>query len=33
MRSPETIDKIGHARYLRLTITGGPPGLWEFKVY
>lgn len=33
VRSPEMISKIGDARYLRLTITNGPAGIWEMKVY
>jgi beta-xylosidase len=31
--SPESISKIGQARYLKLTILSGAPGLWEMKVY
>lgn len=33
MRSPVNVSKIGDARYLRLTITDGPAGIWEMKVY
>ena len=33
IRSPHTDQKIGRARYLRLTVLQGTPGLWEFRVY
>ncbi len=33
IRSPHTDLKIGRARYLKLTILRGTPGLWEFRVY
>lgn len=33
IRSPHIAKGIGHARYLRLKITHGVPGLWEWKVY
>jgi len=33
VQSPHT-DKLSvKARYLRITILGGTPGLWELKVY
>ena len=32
-RSPHTITEIGEARYLRVNIIKGSPGLWEIKVY
>jgi hypothetical protein len=31
--SPHTVKAIGKARFLRLSITQGEPGLWEFKVF
>lgn len=33
LRSPHRDEKSAQARYLRLTILKGQPGLWEFKVY
>ena len=33
LQSPHTDTKTVQARYLRLTILKGTPGLWEFKVY
>jgi hypothetical protein len=33
VRSPHIAKGIGKARYLRLKITQGVPGLWEWKVY
>lgn len=32
-RSPHVAKEIGEARYLRLKIVKGNPGLWEIKVY
>jgi hypothetical protein len=32
-RSPHRDEKSVHARYLKLTILRGEPGLWEFRVY
>ncbi|HSI86328.1 MAG TPA: family 43 glycosylhydrolase [Candidatus Methylacidiphilales bacterium] len=32
-RSPHRDVKTTHARYLKLTILQGEPGLWEFRVY
>jgi len=32
-RSPHTATEIGDAKYLRIKIIKGDPGLWEFKVY
>jgi len=32
-RSPHRDEKSVHARYLKLTILKGEPGLWEFRVY
>ena len=32
-RSPHIATKIGEARYLRIKIIKGNPGLWEIKVY
>ena len=32
-RSPHIAKEIGEARYLRVRITKGDPGLWEIKVY
>mgnify|MGYP003764649255 CR=1 FL=1 len=31
--SPHFIDYIGETRYLKVTITEGKPGLWNFKIY
>lgn len=33
LRSPHVDKKSARARYLRLTILKGEPGLWEFRVY
>ena len=33
LQSPHTDTKSVRARYLRLTILSGTPGLWEFRVY
>ncbi len=33
LRSPHIDEKRVHARYLRVTILRGEPGLWEFRVY
>jgi hypothetical protein len=33
LRSPHVDKKAARARYLRLTILKGEPGLWEFRVY
>jgi beta-xylosidase len=33
IRSPDIAAKIGSARYLKVTIHSGNPGLWEFKVF
>ncbi|MBW4891603.1 family 43 glycosylhydrolase [Mucilaginibacter sp. HMF5004] len=33
LMSPESAGKIGQARYLKLTILSGAPGLWEIKIY
>ncbi len=33
IRSPHTDEKIGRARYLRVTFLQGAPGLWEFRAY
>lgn len=33
IRSPHYAGEIGKARYLRLTITDGPAGLWEMKIF
>ncbi len=33
IRSPHIDEKIGRARYLRVTILKGTPGLWEFRAY
>jgi beta-xylosidase len=33
LQSPHTDTKTARARYLRLTILKGTPGLWEFRVY
>lgn len=32
-RSPHVANEIGEARYLRLKIIQGSPGLWEIKIY
>jgi hypothetical protein len=32
-RSPHRDEKTVQARYLKLTILQGEPGLWEFRVY
>ena len=31
--SPHVIDKIGQARFIKITILEGPPGIWELKLY
>lgn len=33
IRSPHVAKEIGEARYLRLHIRKGSPGLWEWKIY
>jgi hypothetical protein len=33
MRSPHVAVNIGTARYLKVTIHAGTPGLWEFRVF
>lgn len=33
VRSPHIINKIGKARFLRVTVLDGPAGIWEMKVY
>ncbi len=33
VKSPHTDTAIGQARYLKLTLLQGTPGLWEFRVY
>ncbi|RCW32546.1 F5/8 type C domain-containing protein [Marinilabilia salmonicolor] len=33
VKSPHIGGDIGEARFLRLKITDGEPGLWEFKIY
>lgn len=33
LRSPHRDQKTVHARYFRLTVLKGEPGLWEFRVY
>lgn len=33
IRSPHIARKIGKARYLRLSVTEGSAGLWEWKIY
>ena len=33
LRSPHVDLKRARARYLRVTILAGEPGLWEFRVY
>jgi beta-xylosidase len=33
IRSPHVVEHIGRTRYLKVTITSGKPGLWEFKVF
>ena len=33
VRSPHVDEKQVKARYLKVTITNGTRGLWEFKVY
>lgn len=33
VKSPHTYVKSAHARYLKVTILNGTPGLWEFRVY
>jgi hypothetical protein len=33
IQSPHTDRQIGSARYLRVQILRGSPGLWEFRVY
>ena len=33
IRTPHVVENIGKARFLKVTILSGDPGLWEFKVY
>ncbi|MXV17825.1 family 43 glycosylhydrolase [Hufsiella ginkgonis] len=33
VRSPQTIKKIGKARFLRITVLKGMPGIWELKIH
>ncbi len=33
LRSPHVDKKPSRARYLRVTILAGEPGIWEFRVY
>lgn len=33
LRSPHRDEKLVRARYLKLTVLKGEPGLWEFRVY
>jgi hypothetical protein len=33
IRSPDVVENIGMTHYLKVTITSGKPGLWEFKVF
>jgi len=33
IRSPHVVSKSFKARYLRVRITGGEPGLWEMKIF
>ena len=33
IRSPHIAVNIGTARYLKVTIHAGTPGLWEFRVF
>lgn len=33
IRSPHVVENIGTTRYLKVTITSGKPGLWEFRVF
>jgi len=33
VRSPDVVENIGTARYLKVTINSGKPGLWEFRVF
>ena len=33
IQSPHTDEKIGRARYLRVTFLQGTAGLWEFRAY
>ena len=33
IHSPEVVNRIGKARFLKLTILSGAPGLWEVKLY
>lgn len=33
IQSPHTDADIGRARYLRVTLLSGAPGLWEFRAY
>ena len=33
LRSPHRDEKSVRARYLKLTVLKGEPGLWEFRVY
>jgi beta-xylosidase len=32
IRSPDVVENIGTTRYLKVTITSGKPGIWEFKI-
>ena len=33
VQSPHSDSKLVRARYLRVTMLEGTPGLWEFRVY
>jgi hypothetical protein len=33
LRSPHRDEKPVQARYLKLTVLEGEPGIWEFRVY
>lgn len=33
IRSPHVVERVGTARFLRVNIQAGSPGLWEFKIY
>lgn len=33
IKSPQVVDNPGKARYFRVTVLSGAPGLWEFKLY
>ncbi len=33
VKTPHQVEDIGKARYLKVTVLEGHPGIWEVKVY